>query len=50
MSRTRVRQIAETASFPEPLDTIAAGRVWDAAEVDEWIQVHRPSVTEDEAG
>jgi prophage regulatory protein len=42
VSRQRAAEITERKSFPEPIDTIAAGRVWDRAEVEAWIKEYRP--------
>lgn len=38
VSRTRADQIVRQKGFPEPLDVIAAGRIWDKAEVLKWAR------------
>ena len=42
ISRQRVDQLVRRSSFPKPVATLAQGRVWLAAEVDEWAKIHRP--------
>ncbi len=37
VSKERVRQLADTDSFPEPLGKTSAGRVWVADDVDRWF-------------
>lgn len=48
VSRTRAAELAERATFPAPIDTIAAGRVWDRADVEAWIRLYRPSQRDDD--
>jgi predicted DNA-binding transcriptional regulator AlpA len=50
VSRTRVRQLTALPSFPAPIDVIAAGKVWDAAEVERWIREHRPDLADSSDG
>ncbi|WBB81124.1 hypothetical protein O7606_07020 [Micromonospora sp. WMMD882] len=44
VSRTRATEITNRKTFPDPLDTVASGkvRVWDRAAVEEWIRTYRP--------
>ena len=40
VSRQRVNAIARSDSaFPEPLAELAAGRIWDRAEIEKWVAV-----------
>lgn len=48
VSRQRAAEIVARKTFPEPLDTLAAGRVWDEAEVVAWIRQYRPHQQPDE--
>lgn len=38
VSRQRADQLTRTADFPEPVSTIAAGRIWNRADVDAWAR------------
>jgi prophage regulatory protein len=41
VSRQRVYQLMETyEDFPAPLATLAVGRVWSRAAIEEWDQKH----------
>lgn len=42
VSRQRVQQIVSRADFPDPEESLAMGKVWDAEKVEEWIREHRP--------
>jgi prophage regulatory protein len=42
VSRQRVQQIVSRPDFPEPEESLAMGKVWDAGKVEEWIREHRP--------
>ena len=44
MSRQRVQQIAAEPDFPEPLQTLAMGRVWLESDVEAWLRGHRPDL------
>ncbi|MEV6489502.1 AlpA family phage regulatory protein [Actinoplanes sp. NPDC051633] len=41
ISRQRVFQLTRRADFPAPVAVLHAGRVWLAADVEEWIIVRR---------
>ena len=47
VSRQRAYQIVRHRSFPAPYQILVLGKVWDAAEVEAWIRVHRPHLVED---
>jgi hypothetical protein len=47
VSRQRASVIVDRPGFPLPLDTLAAGRVWDRAAVVAWIAEHRPTQRDD---
>lgn len=38
VSRQRVTQIVAAPDFPEPLATLAMGKVWDAEQVRAWAR------------
>lgn len=38
VSKQRVTQLAKTKRFPEPLADLAAGPVWDLADVEAWAR------------
>lgn len=40
VSRQQVHRLAARADFPEPLDTLATGRVWLWAELELWAREH----------
>jgi prophage regulatory protein len=46
ISRQRVYQITDKASFPAPLAELESGRVWAAADVEAWITENRPDQDE----
>lgn len=46
ISRQRVYQITAKPSFPEPIEELVAGKVWDGAAVRAWIAEHRPALTD----
>ncbi|MFY1688824.1 helix-turn-helix transcriptional regulator [Plantactinospora sp. WMMB782] len=50
VSRTRTTEITNRKTFPAPIDTVASGkvRVWNRADVEQWIRDHRPSQRTDE--
>lgn len=41
VSRQRAGQLVDRSDFPPPVATLAAGRVWNTDDVDEWIKEHR---------
>ncbi|WP_343446698.1 helix-turn-helix transcriptional regulator [Micromonospora schwarzwaldensis] len=45
VSRTRATEITNRSTFPDPIDTVASGkvRVWDRADVEAWIRRYRPN-------
>lgn len=47
VGRQRAYVISRQRTFPEPLDTLEMGSVWDAEDVEAWIKVHRPGLDED---
>ena len=38
VSRQRAAQLAQGEGFPEPVATIAAGRIWMRADVEAWAR------------
>lgn len=38
ISRQRVHQIATADGFPEPVARLAAGPVWESADVEDWAR------------
>jgi len=45
VSRQRVYQITTRKGFPDPVATLAQGKVWDAEDVERWIAENRPELT-----
>jgi prophage regulatory protein len=41
LSRQRVYQLTSRDTFPAPVADLAQGKVWDAADVEEWIARYR---------
>jgi predicted DNA-binding transcriptional regulator AlpA len=41
ISRQRVYQLTGRPSFPRPVVTLACGKVWDGAQVEQWIRDNR---------
>jgi predicted DNA-binding transcriptional regulator AlpA len=39
---TRVRAIMSRPDFPPPIRQLTGMKIWDGAQVAEWIAVHRP--------
>jgi prophage regulatory protein len=37
VSRTRIQQLTELPTFPRPVASLRAGRVWDRRDIDEWL-------------
>jgi predicted DNA-binding transcriptional regulator AlpA len=50
VSRTRATEIVRRSTFPQPVDTVASGkvRVWRRSDVEAWIREHRPHQRADE--
>lgn len=46
VSRERAYQLVSRRDFPEPYQRLAMGQVWDAADIEAWIVVHRPQLNE----
>jgi prophage regulatory protein len=44
VSRQRVYQITTRKGFPDPVATLAMGRVWLAEDVERWIEAKRPEL------
>lgn len=44
LSRTRVYQLTQRRSFPEPIAELDMGNVWLAVDVEEWIRANRPEI------
>jgi hypothetical protein len=42
VSPQRASEIVARKTFPEPLATVSAGRIWRREDVARWIAVHRP--------
>lgn len=40
VSRQRVQQLAARGDFPQPVVTLAMGKVWDRAEIEAWARSH----------
>lgn len=43
--RRTASRYAERDDFPEPLDTLAVGRVWRRADIEKWGKEHLPLPT-----
>lgn len=46
ISRQRVYQITTKPHFPKPVADLAQGQVWDAGDVEKWIEANRSPVDE----
>jgi prophage regulatory protein len=44
VSRQRAYQITQLESFPAPVAELASGGIWLAADVEDWVRVHRPDL------
>jgi prophage regulatory protein len=42
ITRQRVYQLTSRPTFPEPVADLSQGKVWLAAEVEEWLANRRP--------
>lgn len=47
ISRQRAYQITRKRDFPAPVAILACGKVWDGHQVERWIRVNRPPVTDE---
>lgn len=47
VTRQRAYQITARRDFPEPIAHLAMGQVWETSDVEAWIKVKRPELTED---
>lgn len=47
ISRQRASEIVKRSTFPAPVDSVTAGRIWSRDDVAEWIKQHRPSQLDD---
>lgn len=48
---TRVRAIMSRPDFPQPIRHLTGMKIWDGAEIEAWIAVHRkPKLAEDTEG
>lgn len=50
VSRARAYQITVRKGFPDPIDTLRSGRVWDADKVEKWIAANRHVLDEPTEG
>jgi predicted DNA-binding transcriptional regulator AlpA len=48
VSRQRVHQITSRRDFPQPVATLAQGKVWRRTDVQRWIETHRPDLADSE--
>jgi predicted DNA-binding transcriptional regulator AlpA len=46
VSRQRVQQIVSRSDFPAPAKVLAMGKIWLAADVEQWVREHRASLAE----
>jgi len=44
ISRQRVYQLTQRSDCPAPYDELIHGKVWRRADVEAWIQRHRPEL------
>ena len=47
VTKQRVHTLAGRPEFPTPRAQLAQGRVWNAADIERWIQQHRPDNEEE---
>jgi prophage regulatory protein len=45
-NRQRAHQLTMTPTFPEPVATLAQGRIWLTADFDAWAARYAPATTE----
>jgi predicted DNA-binding transcriptional regulator AlpA len=48
VSRTRTKQLIARPDWPAPHDELDVGRIWLAADIEQWIAEHRPPLDDDE--
>lgn len=46
-SRQHIGVLINSKGFPDPVYTLAMGRIWLAEDVEAWIREHRPELAED---
>jgi prophage regulatory protein len=46
VSRQRAGEIIDRPDFPEPYDRLGMGAVWRKADIESWIEKHRPHLGE----
>lgn len=46
VGQRRAYTIVARRDFPAPYQVLKMGAVWDAADVEAWIRVHRPELNE----
>ncbi|KPM56907.1 hypothetical protein ACG83_03460 [Frankia sp. R43] len=46
LSRERVRQLTHSPGWPRPVGRVGSARCWDADDIDEWINEHRPELAD----
>ncbi|WP_433793926.1 helix-turn-helix transcriptional regulator [Actinoplanes sp. CA-252034] len=49
LSKKRADILMSRPDFPTPLASLSRGRVWAAADIEEWIRVHRPHLATEAA-
>lgn len=49
ISRQRVQQIVNREDFPEPLDRLEMGKVWEREAVERWARDHGRAIADDDA-
>jgi predicted DNA-binding transcriptional regulator AlpA len=47
VGRQRAYVLSRQKGFPDPLDTLEMGAVWDAEVVEAWIKANRPAIAQD---
>jgi prophage regulatory protein len=50
ISRQRVQQLINRKDWPKPLFELKMGKVWDRADVEQWMRDHGREATEDDDG
>lgn len=48
IGRQRTYQLINRRDFPAPLERLKMGQVWDAADIEAWIKVHRPHLDDED--
>lgn len=46
LSRERIRQLTHTESWPAPVGKVGSARCWDADDIDQWLDQHRPDLVD----